>query len=246
LISREVEIGSAALDQFPAFENNGYSKRSGLGVGDFTSTVFLNGAVVVLPVTISEIGSSGEYRTSFVPAAGGLYEVQVLIDFNKQIWHAQYQAVVELTHDLANQARDQADKIDISAVVPSSAANGSLVDQMFNRDSSKTYDKATDSLEAISDALNASSSATSASLAQMQADLARVMGLLHRNAILDLQAYDSLGQLTSARLRVFDSAANVPSTPGGDETAGLLQKYDIAASYSSLNVVTKFTLKQVL
>jgi hypothetical protein len=242
----EVEIGSTVLDQFPAFENDGYSKRSGLGSGAFTSTAFFNGTIVALPVTITEIGVSGEYRVSFVPASAGLYEVQVLIDFNKQIWHAQYQAVTELTHDLANQARDQVNKIDITPVVPSSAANGSLIDQLFNKDSGKTFSPATDSLEAIADSLQANGAATAALLAQMLADLSRVLGLLHRNAILDLQTYDSLGQLTSARLRVFDSPANVPATPGGNETVGLTQKYNIAATYTGLNVVTKFTLKQVL
>jgi hypothetical protein len=243
---REVETGIVALDQFPAFENDGYSKRSGLSAGDFVSTVFQNGAIVVLPVTIVEIGISGEYRTSFTPASAGLYELQVLIDFNKQIWHAQYQAWDEITHDLANQTRDQANKLDLAPVVPSSAANGSLIDQLFNKDSGKTYNPATDSLEAIADALNANGAATAAALAQMQSDLSRVLGLLHRNSILDLQTYDSHGQLTSARLRVFDSSANVPTTPGGSETVGLLHRYEIAASYAGLNVVTKFTLKQVL
>lgn len=246
MTSREVEVGSAVLDQFPAFENDGYSKRSGLSAGDFSSIVFLNGAIVILPVTISEIGISGEYCVSFTPSTVGLYELQVLIDFNKQIWHAQYQSVVELTHDLANEARNQTNKIDLAPVVPSSAADGSLIDQLFNKNSSKTYSPATDSLEAISDALTANGAATAALLAQMKADLSRVLGLLHRNAILDQQTYDSHGQLTSARLRVFDSPANVPSTPGGSETVGLLQQYSIAATYGGLNVVTKFTLKQVL
>jgi len=246
MMSREVETGSLVLDQFPAFENDGYSKRSGLGGGDFVSTVFLDGAIVVVPVTITEIDVSGEYRTSFTPATDGLYELQVLIDFNKQIWHAQYSAWAEITHDLAGQARDQADKIDLSPVSPSSAANDSLVDQMFNKDASKSYDQGTDSLEAIADALAANGAATAALLAQMRVDLSRVLGLLHRNAILDRQTYDSQAQLTSARLRVFDSPINVPATPGGNETAGLQQQYDIEATYSGLNVVTKFTVKQVL
>lgn len=244
--NREVQVGSTVLDQFPAFEDDGYTKRSGLGPGDFTTTAFVNGGVASLSTTIGEIGATGEYYLSFTAPVVGFYELQVLVNFSKQIWHAQYQAVAELTHDLAGQARDQADKIELTPVAPSSAANGSLVDQMFNKDSGKTYSKATDSLEAISDSLSSSSSATAIALAQMQADLARVMGLLHRNAILDLQTYDGFGQLTSARLRVFDSPANVPTTPGGNETVGLTQKYDIAATYAGLNVVTKFTLKQVL
>src|SRR5512136_3121820 len=106
-MAREVEIGATVLDQFPAFENDGYSKRSGLGPADFTVTAFVNGAVAVTAVAVIEIGSTGEYKVSFIPSVPGLHELQVLIDFNKEIWHAQYEAVVELTHDLANQARDQ-------------------------------------------------------------------------------------------------------------------------------------------
>ena len=245
-MTREIETGGLAIDQFPAFENDGYSKRSGLGPGDFVSTVFRNSAIISLAVTIQEIGASGEYKVSFTPPGDGLYELQVLIGFNKEIWHAQYEAVTELTHVLAVQIKDQADKLDLLPISPSSAADGSLVDQLFNKNSSKSYNPATDSLEAISDALTANGAATSALLAQMRSDLSRVLGLLHRNAILDLQTYDSHGQLTSARLRVFDSPANVPSTPGGSETVGLIQQYEIAATYAGLNVVTKFTLKQVL
>ena len=243
---REVETGTAVIDQFPAFENDGFTKRSGLLAAAFTSTVYRNGVIVVLPVTITEVGSTGEYKTSFTPALDGLHEVQVLIDFNKQIWHSQYQAFSEITHDLALQARDQADKIDLTAVDPSTVASDSLADQLFNKDSNKTFNSATDSLEAISDSLSINGASTATLLAQMQADLSRVLGLLHRNAILDLQTYDGQGQLTSARLRVFDSPANVPATPGGSEVVGLLQRYDITATYSGLNVVTKFTLKQVL
>lgn len=243
---REVEVGVPVIDQFPAFENDGYSKRSGLLAADFASTVYRDTSIVPLPVTIQEISGSGEYRTSFTPALSGLYEVQVLIDFNKQIWFAQYAAVAELTHDLAEQARDQADKIDLSVVNPSTVVDGSLADQLMNKDAARTFSAATDSLEAIADAISSSSSAIGVALGQMQVDLARVLGLLHRNAILDNQTYDSFGQLTFARLRVFDLAANVPTTPGGNETVGLLHKYEINASYAGLNVVTKFTLTQLL
>jgi len=247
---REVETGIAVLDEFPAFENDGFSKRSGLTApGDFIPTVYRDTSIISTPVTIQEIGSSGEYRVSFTPTLSGFYELEVLIDFNKQIWHSQYQVWDEPTHLLANQARDQADKIDLAPISPSSVTNDSLADLLFNKNGSKTFDPATDSLEAIADsmaALSASGTATSVVLAQLQVDLTRVLGLLHRNAILDMQTYDGQSQLTSARLRVFDSPTNVPSVPGGSETVGLLHKYVINADYAGLNVVTKFTLKQQL
>lgn len=245
---REVETGVAVIDQFPVFESDGYTKHSGLTTigGDFIPTVYRDSVIVALPVIILEIGSTGEYSVSFIPTIEGCYELQIFIDYNKDIWHSQYGAVNELTNTLASQARNQVVKIDLAPVDPSTAVNDSLVDQLFNKDGSKTFNPATDSLEAISDSLNANGAATSVLLAQMQADLSRVLGLLHRNGIVDLQTYDGQGQLTSARLRVFDSPANVPTNPGGSETVGLRQKYEISAAYGGLNVVTKFTLKQVL
>lgn len=75
--------------------------------------------------------------------------------------------------------------------------------------------------------------------------LRRVLGLLHQNAIIDNQAYSS-GQLTSARLRIFDIAANVPSTPGGSEIAGLLFEYQFTATYDGNNLQDMFLSKVVL
>ena len=80
----------------------------------------------------------------------------------------------------------------------------------------------------------------------MAANIERILGLLHQNAILDLQQYDSGSQLTYARLRVFDSAARVPATPGGSETLGLIQVYEVRATYSGIGVATNYQLKRVL
>jgi hypothetical protein len=246
-MTREVERGTPVVDQFPAFEDDGFTKRSGLGSGDFSSTVFVNGAVEALPVTISEIGSTGEYKTSFTPDTLGVYELQVAISFNRDIWHAQYASVDELTNDVAVAARAQVQKIDQApTLTPALVVTGSLMDRILNKDGSKTFQQSMASLEAIRDALDESTSEITAPLAQMTADLARVLGLLHQNAILDNQTYDTLGQLTSARLRVFDSAANVPINPGGSETVGLTQQYGIEATYAGLNVVRRFSLKKVL
>lgn len=244
-MTREVATGSAAIDQFPAFEDNGVAKRTGLLPGDFAPTVFRDGAVVVLPVTITEIAATGEYRTSFTPDANGFYELHVLIVFNGETRFARYVSVTELTHDLAEDARERTKRIDEAAVTLPPAEN-SLVDHLTNKDASNGYNPATDSLEALADALSTLNTGTATSLAQIQADLQRVLGLLHKNSMLDNQIYDGQGQLTSARLRVFDTASNVPASPEGSETAGLLHEYNIDAEYAGLNVVTKFTLKQVL
>lgn len=244
-MAREVERNVAVVDQFPVFEPDGHTKKSGLAAGNFTSTVFQEGVVVGVSVTVAEIGVTGEYKTSFTPTGHGLYELQVKNDYNNEIWHGQYVSVDELTNALSEESRNQTLKIDQASVdIP--PADDSLFDQLANKDAGKTFDPAFNSLEAISDSLTAFTGSASTVLTLLQADLARVLGLLHRNAILDNQTYDAQGQLTSARLRVFDSSTNVPSTPGGSETVGKLHEYQIEAEYDGLNVVRRFAMKQVL
>lgn len=84
------------------------------------------------------------------------------------------------------------------------------------------------------------------SLHFLRSDMGRVMALMHRNAIVDNQQYDANTQLTSARLRGFDSAANVPAAPGGAETTGLVYEFEVYATYAGLGVLTSFGMKQVL
>lgn len=83
-------------------------------------------------------------------------------------------------------------------------------------------------------------------LSKLGFGLERVLGLLHHNAIVDNQTYDTNQQITSARLRVFDSAANVPAAPGGSETTGLLQEYAVTMEYIGVGVLSNYQLKQVL
>lgn len=175
---REIENdGSPIVDQFPVFDVDGYSKVTGLTLagGDFTVTSWRDSIPIAVPLSITEIvGTPGEYKVEWTPPFGvyGRYEIQILINSNKEIWYGVYQLV------------------------------GSSQD--------------------------------------------RILGLLHENAIVDNQTYDSNTQLTSARLRVFDKASNVPSTPGGSETLGLKYEYQIEAEYDGLNKLTKYILKRVL
>jgi len=69
-----------------------------------------------------------------------------------------------------------------------------------------------------------------------------IKGLLHHNGIVDNQTYNEAGQLTSARIRVFDVPANVPSTPGGSETSGLIIEYFAESEYDDrLNNLFRMT-----
>ena len=84
------------------------------------------------------------------------------------------------------------------------------------------------------------------SLHYLRLDFDRVLGLLHHNALVDNQQYDGNGQLIYARIRVFDDSANVPATPGGTETTGLTQEYEVTATWSGIGVTTSYSLKRVL
>lgn len=153
---REVEDNVEVVDQFPAFEGDGYTKRSGLlqGSGDFSVTAFKDAAEYAVSVTIEEIGTTGEYKVRWTPALSqlGLYHIQVLVDFSKEIWAGWYQVVDELSQDMLQVLRAQCDKIDLVPTLgPNAVTTGSLMDRMMNKDATKTYNQGTDSMQAQSD-----------------------------------------------------------------------------------------------
>lgn len=86
-MSRQVLLAEVT-DQFPVYETDGYTKKSGETV--FTATVWRNGVVSAVVPTIVEIGSSGEYKVTFTPDNFGFWVVEVLIDYNKDIWSGEY------------------------------------------------------------------------------------------------------------------------------------------------------------
>ncbi len=87
-MSRQVQMNAVASDQFPIWEEDGYTKKSGETV--FTARLWKDGVVSAQSVTIVEIGTSGEYKTSFVPNEMGFWLLEVLINYNKQVWQGQY------------------------------------------------------------------------------------------------------------------------------------------------------------
>lgn len=150
-MNRQAEPGLLTIDSFPAFELDGFSKRSGLSSLDFTVSIYFNGAESTLPTVISEIGSTGDYSISFTPPSPGFYEIQVLIDFNKEIWRESFD-VVDGGPSTIRHIRDQVDKIDIAPTLGTAAAtSGSLLDRLANKSAAKTYNQATDSLEGLRD-----------------------------------------------------------------------------------------------
>jgi len=167
------------IDNIPAFEDDGITKRSGLLPADFTVTVWKDGAVDPLSVAVAEIGSSGEYSVTYTPDTAGYWLVEVHVLFNGAFWGS-------------------------SAQVGVAADYSTLLDRMD-----------------------------------------RVLGLLHMNSLVDNEVYDGSDQLLSARLRVFHDANNVPSTPGGNETAGLLHEYTITAAYTDINRADRYRMVKV-
>lgn len=173
--------GETVLDQISVYDDTGVAKISGLSVlnGDFVVTVYRDGVVSALPVTVSEIGSLGEYLLEFTPNLEGTWVVEVFVVPTQEAFK--------------------------TTVVSGGGTDVSTVVAQNNR----------------------------------------ILGLLHDNAILDNQTYDSEGQLLTARLRIFNDALNVPIAPGGSETVGLLYEYEIEASYAGANQATRYTMKQV-
>jgi len=86
-MSRQVLLAEIT-DQFPVYQSDGYTKKSGETV--FTTTVWRNGVAQAISPTIVEIGSSGEYKITFIPDNFGFWVVEVLIDYNKDLWYGEY------------------------------------------------------------------------------------------------------------------------------------------------------------
>ena len=75
-------------------------------------------------------------------------------------------------------------------------------------------------------------------------ELETIKGLLHHNSMIDLQTYLD-GQLTSARVRMFDHPAHVPTAAGGNETIGKIAEFLVAAEYDGQGLNQKYVLKRV-
>ena len=108
-MTRQIQIGDSVVDQFPAFAADGYTKVSGLTI--FTATVWKDGIVQATAVAITEIGSSGDYRVAFTPDAVGFWRLEVLIDYNKDIWHAECEVGQDLVEFGASMADDDANVV---------------------------------------------------------------------------------------------------------------------------------------
>lgn len=79
-------------------------------------------------------------------------------------------------------------------------------------------------------------------------NITRLLGLHHENSLLDMEVYGTNGRLASARLRMYNSAANLAaafaSSPAGG-TTGLLFTWQITATYDGMNQSKTFQIARV-
>lgn len=93
-MTREITVGTPVIDQFPIWEEDGYTKKSGETV--FQKRIWLDGVPQGNPITIAEIGTSGEYRAEFTPDAPGFWLLEVKIPYNEEVWFGQYETVGDI------------------------------------------------------------------------------------------------------------------------------------------------------
>jgi len=101
-MTRDVILGQAVVDQFPVFADDGYSKVS--GESSFIVNIWKDAVLQVASYTITEIGTSGEYKITFTPSAEGYWACEVLINSNKQLWFGEYivsKADIEFSSSMA-------------------------------------------------------------------------------------------------------------------------------------------------
>ena len=68
----------------------------------------------------------------------------------------------------------------------------------------------------------------------------RILGLTQENFSIDDTIYDTLGNLTNGRIRIFDSAANVGSA------SGIIAEYAIEATYdTNTGLMTNYEVKKI-
>ncbi len=87
-MTRGVFLGRTIVDHFPIWDWQGKSKTSGQTV--FLVSLWCNGVASNVPVTVAEIGTSGEYKVEFAPDALGIWSVEIVNGFNRDAWHGEY------------------------------------------------------------------------------------------------------------------------------------------------------------
>jgi len=78
-------------------------------------------------------------------------------------------------------------------------------------------------------------------------NILKVLGLVHENTVVDMQVYDVDGNLLSARVRAYDSAANASAAASispASYVTGLRFTWNVGAEYS-LGLLSKYFITRV-
>lgn len=78
-------------------------------------------------------------------------------------------------------------------------------------------------------------------VSEFRTNVLRLLGLVHENAVVDQQVYNIDGNITSARIRVYDSKAN--ATLAG--LVGVRFSYTVQAAYSGSDLTSYKILRDV-
>jgi len=84
--------------------------------------------------------------------------------------------------------------------------------------------------------------ASQGDVAAIGVSIAEMMGLLHKNAVLEGQTYNAGGRLTNATLYVYDTNAHASLN---DHITGLIHSYGIFATYDLADHQTSYTLQSL-
>jgi hypothetical protein len=91
---RTICPGDAWIEVVAVYEADGVTPHTGLLDAAFTKTVWRDGAVVALAVTVVEIGTSGTYRASCTPTSAGAYALRITNSYNDDALGAEAQVAV--------------------------------------------------------------------------------------------------------------------------------------------------------
>ena len=94
----------AVIDQFAIWDYDGYTKVSGQTA--FYKRLWFNGAASSVPVTIAEIGSTGEYKVEFTPNEAGFWLCEVEVVYNHEVWECNVEVRVPNVDIQASMADD--------------------------------------------------------------------------------------------------------------------------------------------
>ena len=144
-MTRQIQLGNPLIDQFPVFGLDGYTKVSGETV--FTTSIWKDAIVSGLSSTIVEIDSTGDYKFECTPDAEGFWRVEVLINYNKEVWKSEFVVVSGTVDELYDMVRRSLglNKENIFIDNTNYDANGQLISGRVRLFDSKTNcDLATD------------------------------------------------------------------------------------------------------